>query len=637
MGKILLVAMPWMSSHMPSIQVAALKQYLAQGGISAEAAYWYLDIAHAFGLDTYATFSEDFIIYNESLYSYLLFPEMRNWLLNNKHLSSKARQIRKRGISDRAIIEFSWTQDFFDQFHKFHQKILDRYDWRQYDLVGFTMNFSQNLSSLYMAREIKKRNPSIKVIVGGSDASGQLGASLIQHFKEFDFACNGEGERPLYNLAKALQGDKSLQNFKTIGGLILRCEDGGIQVNPPDQLRSLDELETPSFDEYFDALASYGTLETDIKVDIPIEGSRGCPFSCSFCALNLQWTNFRSRSPEKVAKSMRELCQRYQNFDLVFTDNITPSNAGDMFEAIAAERIDWKFFYELRANTPWKTLETMKRAGVYLVQVGLEALSTSMLKIFNKKARAITNIHCMKMCEELGIKVSSNLIIDHPLATENEVSETIRNMAFCWAYRPPNNIVEFVLEVGAPDYEQSSQRGYEMIHNQKDYKYIYPDHLYKSLDLINKDFYVAWKPADWERIQKPYKEWIKAYESKREKLETEGGHLLMYQDGGTFLRIQDWRFKNEREIYFLDKIERDVYLFAEDVRPWHSIQQQFSEIPEQDLRRILDSFVKAKLMFEEDGFYLSLAMTKNPYRRRQLRLSEGLDELPALRVVGANK
>jgi len=256
--KVLIASMPWAQYYMASIQVATLKAFLQLNGVHAQGAHWFVNIAHILGFDTYSAIWSSDIEDGEVLYSYLLFPEMQSKILEDPSLMAK-QEVSNVEDADQSNgkIKFRLSEDFFREFDQAHQRILDQYDWDDYVLVGFTLNFAQTTASLYMANEIKKRNPDCKIIIGGAEATGSLGGSLIKHFEQLDFACNGEGEKPLLNLSQAILRNASKEAIANTPGIISRGLDGEIRINPPDQLKSLGELQIPNMDDYFETLDQF--------------------------------------------------------------------------------------------------------------------------------------------------------------------------------------------------------------------------------------------------------------------------------------------------------------------------------------------------------------------------------------------
>ena len=97
------------------------------------------------------------------------------------------------------------------------------------ELVGMTTTFEQNIPSLALARELKRRRPELPIVFGGSNCDGPMGAALHRNFPQIDFVVRGEGERPLTGLMSALAGDGLLTS---VAGLCWRDAAGASRANP---------------------------------------------------------------------------------------------------------------------------------------------------------------------------------------------------------------------------------------------------------------------------------------------------------------------------------------------------------------------------------------------------------------------
>src|SRR3954449_11214655 len=62
------------------------------------------------------------------------------------------------------------------------------------DVVGFTSTFMQNVASLALARELKRRRPELTVVFGGSNCDGPMGHALHRNHPFVDHVVRGEGE-----------------------------------------------------------------------------------------------------------------------------------------------------------------------------------------------------------------------------------------------------------------------------------------------------------------------------------------------------------------------------------------------------------------------------------------------------------
>ena len=88
----------------------------------------------------------------------------------------------------------------------------------------------------------------------------------------------------------------------------------------------------------------------------------------------------------------------------------------------------------MRATTPSNELKVLRDAGMRQVQIGIEALSTGLLKKLHKGTTAIQNLEIMRNCEALGIESVSNLILQFPGSSELDVAETLSAIEFAWPF-----------------------------------------------------------------------------------------------------------------------------------------------------------------------------------------------------------
>ena len=78
------------------------------------------------------------------------------------------------------------------------------YDWDQYDIVGFTSTFDQNVASLTMAKLIKDLYPNIRIVFGGANFDGDMGLEHFRAFPWIDYIVVGEGEEVFPPLVKQI-------------------------------------------------------------------------------------------------------------------------------------------------------------------------------------------------------------------------------------------------------------------------------------------------------------------------------------------------------------------------------------------------------------------------------------------------
>ena len=609
-----LISTPWPLYSRPSIQLAALKSFLrsAHPGLRVDAHHFYLSAAAATGYRTYHDISER-TWSAESVYAALLYPERLDAIARLFHRSKKPRGRRRPVEFDRLLQQISTVSDRF----------IDSIDWQQYGLVGFSVCLCQLTSTLYFVQRIKTLAPSVPVVIGGSSLTGESLRQLLQVFPQIDFAVHGEGELPLSQLVESLRQTGRPADVGPIPGVVYRGVSSTASLPARSQLADLSQLPMPDFDDYFELLASLPP-DRQFFPTLSVEMSRGCwwrksaddtPGSgCAFCNLNLQWQGYRFKPPQRVVGEIEHLTGRQQILSVAFMDNLIPLKAAmPVFETLADSEKDHRLFCEIRAGTPRPLLEKMKRAGVVELQIGIEALSTRLLKKLNKGTTVMENLQIMKLCEELELVNSSNLIIGFPGSDRRDVEETLQNLEFALPFRPVR-AVEFWLGLGSPVWQHPHSFGLHAVFNHPNWSILLPPKVAKQVPLMIQAYRgdrmkqkTLWKPVRDRLV-----EWEKTYEALRYRPNAEP--ILSYRDGKEFLIIRQQRPNADPMNHRLVGASRRIYLFCRQPRSLVEIVEHFPSFGEKQVRTFLNMMVGKKLMFFENSRYLSLAIGAHPRR-----------------------
>jgi hypothetical protein len=382
-------------------------------------------------------------------------------------------------------------------------------------------------------------------------------------------------------------------------------------------LPHLERLATPDYGDYFKTL---GTFSPDKQFfpTLPVESSRGCWWKgaalekqtkgCAFCNLNLQWSGYRQRVPARIVHDINILTERHQTLSIAFMDNVLPAKSSkELFSALGRLDRDLRMFAEIRASTSQKILEKMGSAGMREVQVGIEALSSNLLKKMDKGTTVIQNMAIMKNCEALGIQNVSNLILHFPGSDEADVTETLQNLVFAMPFKPLKP-VNFWLGLGSPVWQNPKQFHIQSLSNHPHYRILFPKHVTENVrfsiqayrgDLLRQR--KLWKP-----VEKKIQRWNRFYAALHRQ--PFSGPILSFQDGGRFLIIRQRRRNADPLQHRLNGTSRKIYLFCSDIRSIRSIKMKFPGFPEDKLMVFLKMMIGKGLMFEEKGRFLSLAV-----------------------------
>ncbi|MBW2329631.1 MAG: RiPP maturation radical SAM C-methyltransferase [Deltaproteobacteria bacterium] len=610
--RVALVSTPWPLYNRPSIQLGALKAYLKAQfpELKVQALHVYLKVAECIGYKLYRAISERTWL-AESVYAALLFSERTKEI-------EKVFYREARGKPHLRKIDFktltSHVRDVSDSF-------INSVDWGRCRLAAFSICLCQLTSSLYFIKRIKQKFPDLAIVIGGSMFAGDSTRNLFQVFPEIDFVVNGEGELPLSQLVRHLIDSQSREDIPPIPGVVTRNAARDSTPAPFCQVEALSSLPPPDYDDYFHMLKTFSPQKTFFPT-VPAEISRGCWWrrqqsagkysGCAFCNLNLQWDGYRSKSPIQVVSEIDHLTTKHKTLSVAFMDNLFPVKASrEIFEQLGRLNKDFRFFGEMRASTPRRVLEAMQAAGMHEVQIGIEALSTRLLKKLNKGTTAIQNLEIMKHCEDLGIANVSNLILHFPGSDHHDVEETLQNLEFALPFRPLR-FVHFWLGLGSPVWQDSRAFGLRAVFNHPNYAALFPPDISRSMRFMIQAYRgdLGHQRKLWQPVKKKVRAWKKAYAEIHKG--SSRSPILSFRDGRDFLIIRQKRFKAEPLTHRLVGTSRTIYLFCQKHRSLKMILAHFPGVAEDRIMPFLRMMVDKKLMFEENGKYLSLAVPVRP-------------------------
>ena len=605
---VILVSMPWSLFSRPSIQIGALKAYLKLRFpyINIAAHHFYLKVAETIGYELYHSISESTWL-AETIYAAMLSPEKLKTIEKIFHKEAKNKPLCRKLI----------FKDLVSKVKKVTDAFIESINWNIFCLAGFSVSQCQLTSSLYIIKRLKTKYPELKIVLGGSTFAG-ASKEVFKLIPEIDFVAKGEGELPLSQLVHHLSISNKTDKIPYIKGIISRESIENDNSDMFYQMETLDSLPMPDFDDYFDLIQTFGSNKTFFPT-ISCEISRGCWWrhlqrsknikGCAFCNLNLQWDGYRSKSPSKVVSEVDKLTSKYKTLSVAFTDNALPvKESKEVFIQLKELKKNFRFFSEIRATTTQENLKIMHDAGMSEVQIGIESLSTRLLRKLNKGTTAIQNLEIMKNCEQLGIVNNSNLILQFPGSDMDDVEETLRNLEFATSFRPLRQ-VNFWLGLESPVWQNPQQFGIKALYNHPRYADLLPQNISSMRFLIQ-----AYRGdlRYQKKLWKPVKQRIKAWKMEYESLHNNSFFepILSFLDGRDFLIIIQKQFNDRTLMHRLKGKSREIYLFCQHYRSIKKILEHFPELSDDKIISFLRIMVSKKLMFEENEKYLSLAVPK---------------------------
>jgi ribosomal peptide maturation radical SAM protein 1 len=585
-----LISMPWALFNRPSLQLAALKAYVEQEmGAEITTAHPFLHIAAAIGIDVYRRISETSWA-GEALFAPLVFPGQRD---KARRLFGKSLREGGAGGKSPDYDELVATIAAACRNWVAHQ------DFSSCRLLGFTVCFGQLLSSLHLARLIREQGCSAPVVLGGSSCSGTVGRALLRHFPQIDYIVDGEGERPLLGLCAFLAGNTQGLPKAIVGRTT-------VPAVPCHQLENLDLLPIPDFRPYFIEIKTVFPEFPFIPV-LSLEFSRGCWWNrCAFCNLNLQWQGYRHKSHQRMAAEVEALTRTHHCLDFFFTDNALPPGEADLFFRREGESgRDRRFFAEIRGIATQEQLEIYRSGGLNAIQVGIEALSNSLLRKMAKGLTVIDNIAIIRDSAAAGINLDGNLILEFPGSTAEEVAETIDNLDVLLPFRPLAKAV-FFLGQGSPVCRAPRTFGISALAPEHRYRALLPPEVAQDIGVFIMDYRGGRRRQ--RQLWRPVADRIATWRAFHHNRKHPDQPALSYRDGGEFLIIRQERTDGPPLHHRLHGRSREIYLYCGRIRTRDQIQERFQPLSTSALDAFLGDLRRKRLLFQDGEQVLTLAI-----------------------------
>jgi ribosomal peptide maturation radical SAM protein 1 len=479
MYKIALVNMPFGHLAMPSIALTQLQSVTAQAfrdQAGVQVHYLNHDFAHYLGLVAYeelVSFDHHPTGLGEWFFRPVAFPDAPD--------NSEAyfqRYYPQHNARNRMIKGFVLQKQAGLRAH--FEKMAERYGLYDADVVGFTSMFSQNVSTIGMARVLKARNPRQVVVMGGANCEGVMGRQVVDNLPMIDFVFSGPSLKSFPRLVRSLmEGDEA--GCHVIDGVFSRknrvqfagCGPEGGRVEPgaaPAVKAFGEELDVnvPVDLEYTPFLDRYEAAFPGASQPILFfETSRGCWWGerahCTFCGLNGSTIGYRAMKPElafRVLGSLFQYSDRCSRIDSV--DNILPKSYLTDVLPFLDTPPNMEIFYEVKADLSEDDFRVLEKSRVTLIQPGIESLNTSTLKLMRKGTSVFQNVQFLINALRYNISPAWNLLIGFPNEKLDVYEKYLEDIPLLTHLPPPGGVFPVRFDRFSPYFEEADEYGLEL-------------------------------------------------------------------------------------------------------------------------------------------------------------------------------
>lgn len=288
------------------------------------------------------------------------------------------------------------------------------------DIVGLSTWCHSYPAQIRLAKELKKMNGDLTVIMGGPQATATAGGTL-KAFPFIDYIFRGEAESNLPLFIEMLRQGGSKEDMRTILGLAFLDGKDAVITKDIGLLEDLDSLPFASYELGLE----YNILKFDV--------GRGCPFNCVYCSTkDFFGRRYRMKSPERVVDELRYIRKRFGTRIFHMTHDCFTAKR-DYVERFCDElmskglKIKWSCTTRIDCVDK-ELIDQMANAGCYATMYGIETGSQRMQSLIKKNLKIGDMDDAIKHAIQRGLDVSCNFIIGFPDEHEDDLDETLRTV-----------------------------------------------------------------------------------------------------------------------------------------------------------------------------------------------------------------
>jgi len=294
----------------------------------------------------------------------------------------------------------------------------------------------------WFARKVKEMIPGIKIGAVGIHVMA-LPQESLQNAEQLDFVFISEAEAVIRDVVQA----NELSNVKGIG---YKGKEGVVINN---QVAFSENIDDYGFPDWSDIDFNNYQLPIKKRPFSLISFSRGCPYSCNFCAAQTYYgRKLRKRSVKSIIDEIDYNLELGVKDFLFWTELISADRnyLEEFLNALMSEGLDQRINWVCNSRVDQLDLELfkkMEKAGCWQIAFGLEFGTDKMLKIALKGGQATIERgrRAVKEANQAGLVVDGHFIMGYPKETLADMEETIK-----FAYSLPLTFAHFYVATPFP-------------------------------------------------------------------------------------------------------------------------------------------------------------------------------------------
>ncbi len=161
-----------------------------------------------------------------------------------------------------------------------------------------------------------------------------------------------------------------------------------------------------------------------------LEGTRGCPYTCTFCSRVIQGKKLRRKTVGQLGREVETAVGQFGVRNIYFIDlefTASPELVEGICRYLLDRRIAVRWCCQTRADqVDEPLLRLMRRAGCRLIHFGIETGSPRIARQIGKNIGQQQQRNAVALARRVGMETLCFFLLGHPGETQQEMRQTIR-------------------------------------------------------------------------------------------------------------------------------------------------------------------------------------------------------------------
>jgi radical SAM superfamily enzyme YgiQ (UPF0313 family) len=286
------------------------------------------------------------------------------------------------------------------------------------DLVGISTITSTAPRAYEIARQVRAHG--VPVIMGGPHVTFLADEAL----QNCDFVFRGEAEQSILPFMDAFENGGGYEN---ISGLSYNKGKSAVHNPVAHDWVDLEQNPTPNLDLIANFKANRGLTAKRI---IPVQTSRGCPFSCTFCSVTQMFgRRMRYRSIDSVIEELHQYDNK-GDFIFFYDDNfaVNLKHTKALLQRMIDEglKLHWSAQVRIDVYKDKELLRLMRDSGCTNVYIGFETVSDETLSLVKKAQTKIEMMRAIRAIHKHKIGIHGMFVFGFDTDTVKSTRETCK-------------------------------------------------------------------------------------------------------------------------------------------------------------------------------------------------------------------